>query len=193
MVNTSADDVDTMVNYQPIVLPEQGQEMREHTPWPQPPEPAPRPQTPEPRTRPRTLETHPLSGLEDLGLVMPQKPRPAMPSLREAGASGNTSDVDVDQQLLGESADGDSLTDVSLPDICLPDVPLPEARPDGSVGEEQTSPRVAEEAMVVVFGLGSGSCLVRFLCSNLFISHIDYYTSRKVFGSLRVYFIHSIM
>jgi len=47
--------------------------------------------------------------------------------------------------------------------------------------------------MVVAFGLGSGSCLVCFLCSNLFISGIEYYTHREVFGSLRVYFIHSIM
>jgi len=35
MVNTSADDVDTMVDDQRIVLPEQGQEMQEHTPQPQ--------------------------------------------------------------------------------------------------------------------------------------------------------------
>jgi hypothetical protein len=149
MVNTSADDVDTMVDDQPIVLPEQGQEMRE--PRPQPPAPAPRPQTPEPRPRPRTPETHPLSGLEHLGLVTPQKPRPAVPTLREAEAAGNTSDVDVNQQLLIEWAGGDSLSDVPLPDVPLPDVPLPdvplpdvplpdvplpEVRPDGSVGEE---------------------------------------------------------
>ena len=44
--------------------------------------------------------------------------------------------------------------------------------------------------MVVAFGLGSGSCLVRFLCSNLFISGIDYYTRREVFGLLKVYFIY---
>jgi hypothetical protein len=44
--------------------------------------------------------------------------------------------------------------------------------------------------MVVAFGLGSGSCLVRFLCSNLFISGIDYYMRRKIFGSLKVYFIY---
>jgi hypothetical protein len=48
MVNTSADDVDTMVDDRPIMLPEQGQEMREHTPRPQPPAPAPQLQTPEP-------------------------------------------------------------------------------------------------------------------------------------------------
>jgi hypothetical protein len=131
MVNTSADDVDTMVDDQPIVLPEQCQEMREHTPRPQPPAPAPRPQTPDPGPRPRTPETHPLSGLEHLGLVTPQKPRPAVPTQREAEAAGNTSDVDVDQQLLIELAGGDG-----LPDVPLPDVPLPEARPDGSVGEE---------------------------------------------------------
>jgi len=47
--------------------------------------------------------------------------------------------------------------------------------------------------MVVVFGSGLGSCLVHFLCSNVFISGIDYYTRREVFGSLKVYFIHSIM
>jgi len=131
MVNTSADDVDTMVDDQPIVLLEQCQETREHSPRPQPPAPAPRPQTPDPRPRPRTLENHPLSGLEHLGLVTPQKPRPEVPTQREAEAAGNTSDVDVDQQLLIESAGGNS-----LPDVPLPDVPLPEAHPDGLVGEE---------------------------------------------------------
>jgi len=92
-VNTSADDADTMVDERPTVLPEQGQELREHTPRPQPPAPAPLPQTP---------ETHTLSGLEFLGLVMPQKLRPAVTTLREAEAAGNISDVDVEQQLLGE-------------------------------------------------------------------------------------------
>jgi len=87
---------------------------------------------------------------------MPLKPRPAAPTLREAEPAGNTSDVDVDHQLLGKSAGGNSLPDVPLPDVPLPDVPLPdvplpnvplpnvplpnvplpEARPDGSVGEE---------------------------------------------------------
>jgi len=47
--------------------------------------------------------------------------------------------------------------------------------------------------MVVAFGLGSGFCLVHFLLSNLLISGIHYYTCRKVFGLLRVHFIHSIM
>jgi len=136
MLNTSADDVDTIEDDQQIVLPEQCQEMREHTPWPQPPAPAPRPQTPDPCPRPQTPETHPLSGLEHLGLVTPQKPRLAVPTQREAKAAGNTSDVDVDQQLLIESAGGDSLPDVPLPNVPLPDVPLPEACPDGSVGEE---------------------------------------------------------
>ena len=78
-------------------------------------------------------------------LVMPKKPRPAAPTLREAEAAGNTSDVDVDQQLLGELAGGDSLPDVPLPDVPLPDVtlphvplrdvPLPEVHPEGLVGE----------------------------------------------------------
>ena len=120
--------------------------MREHTPRPQPPAPAPRQPTPEPRPQPRTPETHSSSGVQFMGLVTPQEPRPAARTLREAEAAGNSSDVNVDQQLLGESAVGDSLPDVPLPDVPLPDValpnvplpnvPLPEARPDGSVGEE---------------------------------------------------------
>jgi len=44
--------------------------------------------------------------------------------------------------------------------------------------------------MVVAFRLESGSCIVRFLRSNLFISGIDYHMCREVFGSLKVYFIH---
>jgi hypothetical protein len=80
--------------------------------------------------------------MEHLGLVTPQTPCPAVPTLGEAEAAGNTSDVDmdvdvdVDQQLLIESAGGDSLPDVPLSDVPLPDVPLPEACADASVGEE---------------------------------------------------------
>jgi len=168
-----------MVDDQPIVLSEQGQESRKSTPWPHPPAPAPRPWTP---------ETHPLSGLKDFGHPTPQKPRLAVPSLREAEAARNTSDEDFEHQLLGKSAGGNN-----LPHISLPDVPLPEEPHDCSVGEEWTSPRIAAGVMVVASGLGSGSCLVRFLCSNLFISGTDYYMCRKVSGSLRVYFIHSII
>jgi hypothetical protein len=119
MVNTSADDVDSMLDDPPIVLPKQGQEMREHTPRPLPPAPAPRPQTHVLYPRPRTLETHPLSGLEYLGFVMLQKPRPAVPTVQEAEAAGNTSDVDVDQLLLIELAGGGGLPDVPLPDVPL--------------------------------------------------------------------------
>ena len=97
--------------------------------------------------------------------MTPQEPRPAGPTLREAEAAGNIADVDVEQQLLCESAGGDShpnirlldvplpdvplpdvplpdvpLRDVLLPDVPLPDVPLPQARPDGSVGKEGPSP-----------------------------------------------------
>jgi len=44
--------------------------------------------------------------------------------------------------------------------------------------------------MVVAFGLRSGSCLVCFLCPDLSMSGIDYYTHREVFGLLKLYFIH---
>jgi len=131
MVNSSADNADTMVDDQPMVLPEQGQEIREHTPRPQPPAPSPWPQTPETRPQPQPPKTHPLSRLECLGLVTPQKPHPVVPTLREAEAAGNASDVNVDQQLRSSSAGGDS-----LPNGCLPNVPLPGAHPDGSVGEK---------------------------------------------------------
>ena len=47
MLNTFADNVDTMVKDQPIVLPDQCQLMREYTPWPQPLVPASPPQTPD--------------------------------------------------------------------------------------------------------------------------------------------------
>jgi hypothetical protein len=44
--------------------------------------------------------------------------------------------------------------------------------------------------MVVVFGVGSGLCLVGFLCYNLFVSGIGYYMRCKVFELLRGYFIY---
>jgi hypothetical protein len=47
--------------------------------------------------------------------------------------------------------------------------------------------------MVVAFGLGSGSCIIRFLCSNPVISGIDYYTHREVFGSLKVSFSYGFV
>jgi len=192
MANTSADDADTIVDDEPTVLPEQGQEMREHTPRWQPLVSAPRLQTVEPPPWPRTPETHTLSGLEILGLVTPQYPRLAALTLRDAEAAEDTSDVDVEQQLLGVSPGGNSfpdvprtdvhlpdvplpdvplldvplpdvpLPDVSIPDVPLsnvtvPDVPLPEACPDGLVGEQWSSPRVAPEACIWV-RLGFLSC-----------------------------------
>ena len=154
--------------------------MNEHTPRPQPPAPAPEPHTPEPRPRPWNLETHPLSGLEMLAIGMPDKPHAAEATLREPEEAWNSPDVDVNQSLLSKLASGDS----------LPDVPLPEGHPDASVGVEWTGHCVAEEEIVVAFRLRSGSYLVGFLCSNLFMSGIDYYTRREVFELLRVYFIY---
>ena len=48
MLNLLADNGYTMVDDQPIVLSEQGQEMRKHSPQEQPPAPAQWPQIPEP-------------------------------------------------------------------------------------------------------------------------------------------------
>jgi hypothetical protein len=72
MVNTLADDANTMVVFQPTILPEQGQGLREHTPWPQPLMPAPGSQPPALCPRPRTAETQTCSGLDVLELVTPQ-------------------------------------------------------------------------------------------------------------------------
>jgi hypothetical protein len=45
IVHTSADDVDILVNDEPVVVPDQAQQMRAHTPLPQPQVRAPHPQT----------------------------------------------------------------------------------------------------------------------------------------------------
>jgi len=115
MEKTSSDDVDTMVDNQPTVLPEQGQEFREHTPYPQPPLSALRPATPDPRLRPRTWENHTLSRLECLGLVLLQKPGPAVPTLPEDEGAGKPMDINVNQQLVRISVGG-----ISLPEVLSP-------------------------------------------------------------------------
>jgi len=77
MVNSSACNVDTIVDDEPNVLPEQGQEMREHAAWQQPPAPAQRPQTLKPHPQPRTPECYPLSGLEFFGVCDAAKTLPS--------------------------------------------------------------------------------------------------------------------
>ena len=135
MVHTLAPNVDTMAEGQPIVLPEQGPEMREHTQQPHPVAPSPCPQTLQPRPQSQPTVTHRHSKLECLGLVTPRNPRPVDPTLREAEAAGNSSDMDLDKQLLRESAGGDSLTDVPFPDITLRDFPHHEVLLDDSLSE----------------------------------------------------------
>jgi hypothetical protein len=80
MVNTSGDDVYTMIDEQPILLLEHGHQMSEHTPGPQLRERAPWTESPEPRARPPIPEAHPLRGLEHLGHLTLQKPLPAVPT-----------------------------------------------------------------------------------------------------------------
>ena len=124
IVTKSADDTDSMVDNQPSMLPEEGQEMSKHTRWPQPPAPVDRAQIPSCFSPLRTLGNHPVRGLEHFGRRTSQKPPPAAPNLQEAEAAENTSDVDMDQQQLSKSAGGDSLCDVPVSDIPLADVPL---------------------------------------------------------------------
>ena len=115
IINTSACDFHTRGDNQPVVRPEHGQEMRKHTPRPQHHAPTAWSQTPELHPQPPTRETYPLSGLEFLGLVMPQNRRLAVPTWREVEAAGKISPVDVNQQLRGQSAGGDSLPNVPFP------------------------------------------------------------------------------
>jgi hypothetical protein len=141
MVNTSGDDADTMVDNETTVLQEQGQKMRKYTPRPQPLASAQWPDTPVPPPRVCTRETHSLTGLEFSRLMTLQQPRQELPMLRAADAAGNTSNVDVEQHLLRQSAGRDSLPavpfqDVPLLDIPLPDVALPEKFPATSAGDE---------------------------------------------------------
>jgi hypothetical protein len=60
----------------------------------------------------------------------------AVSSLREAEAAGNTSAVDVNQQLVSESPGGNSHPDDPHPEVLLPNVTPPEMRPDVTVGAE---------------------------------------------------------
>jgi hypothetical protein len=60
-----------------------------------------------------------------------QKHHLAVPTVQEAQAAGNTSDVDVDQHPVGELACGEH-----LPQVYIPNAPFPVARPDASLGEE---------------------------------------------------------
>jgi len=58
-----------------------------------------------------------------------------VPTVQEAKAAGNTSDGDLEQQQLGDSAGGDSHPDVSLPDVTLADVTGPEGLVECSDGQ----------------------------------------------------------
>jgi len=60
-------------------------------------------------------------------LLVPPKSHPAVTSLGDAKAAGNTSEDDVEEQLLSMLASGESLTNVPLPDVPPPDVALPES------------------------------------------------------------------
>jgi hypothetical protein len=124
VADSAADDVDIVADNQPTVQAEQVQEMGEHTPWPQSPAYAPHPQTPKPLTQPRSPETCHISGLQFLGLVMLQNPRPAVPTPHEAEVAGNTSDEDPGQQLFSDCAGGDSLLTVPLSNVTLHEVSL---------------------------------------------------------------------
>ena len=124
ILNPLADDAVTMADDQPTVPPQTGQEAWEHTPRPLPPVPAPRPQTAPRRPPPRTPETHTLTGLEFLELLSSQKPHVAAPTLRESEAAGNILGGDMEQQLPGQSACDDYLTNVRLADVPLPNVAL---------------------------------------------------------------------
>jgi hypothetical protein len=108
--------------------------------------------------------THYLSVFNLVGHMTLRQHHPAMPTPAEAETAGNTLGVDVDQQLLNDSAGGDNFTKVSLPKVNRSDT-----CPDASVGIERPNPCTAAEAMTDGFGLWCGSCLVILNCCTLFI------------------------
>jgi len=62
-----------------------------------------------------------------------------VPTLQEADAAGNCSDMEVDQQLLGETEGGHNFTHDPVPDIPVVNILLPNVLPTevwaaGSVG-----------------------------------------------------------
>jgi hypothetical protein len=124
MVNISAADANAMAENTATVLPERCEKMPEHTSQPYPLAPAQRLQIPEPHPLPPTPETRTLSGLQLLGLVTPQKPRPVAHTPPELEETRNTPAVNVEQQQLGESAGGNGLPDGPLPYVPLVDVTL---------------------------------------------------------------------
>jgi hypothetical protein len=156
MVNPSADDVYPLVDKGPSVLPDQGQEMHEHTPQPEAPVPTPWPEALEPCPGQQPPATHPLSRLHLLGLVMPQKPHTVVTTQGEAGVPRMSSavdrELDREQQLLPKFPGGDRLPDTAFRGIHLPDVAS-----DCLVGNESTRSLGAEEEIVVWFGIWSGS------------------------------------
>ena len=101
MVNSSADDANTIVDDEQTMLPEQGQEKCDHIRQLQLPAHTLRLKTPEPPTRPPTPQTHTLSGRVFLEVMTPYTYHPAAQSLREAEAAGNSLDFNVQQQIHG--------------------------------------------------------------------------------------------
>jgi len=136
-----------MAGNQHIVLPEQGRQMREHTPQLQPPATATRRQIPQSSPRLMTPGTNQLCELEKLGFATAQRHRRPVPTLEESSAPGNTYDLDEDQHLHSDEPGGD----------CRPDVHLRMEHPDGFPGTERTSVLDTEKAMVVAFVLRSRS------------------------------------
>lgn len=64
-------------------------------------------------------------------LINPRTPGLTVPTLQEAVAAPNSVDVNVDQQLLPQSA-----SEKSVPNIAVADIPFPEAYSDGLGGEK---------------------------------------------------------
>jgi hypothetical protein len=90
IVNTSADDVDLMVDNQPIILPAQCKEMCKDSLQHQPLAAGPWPLSREPHPGPHPPESHPLSRLHNVDLVTAQNPRPAVATLNDTDAARST-------------------------------------------------------------------------------------------------------
>jgi len=99
-------------------------------------------------------------------LINPRTPGLTVPTLQEAVAAPNSVDVNVDQQLLPQSA-----SEKSVPNIAVADIPFPEAYSDGLGGEKWSSPPVARQGDCCCIGVR-----VRFLSCEFPLVHYIHLT-----------------
>ena len=130
--------------------------------------------------------------MELFGVVTAGNSPTAVTTRQVHEASQTSFDLDVDHQLHGNCASGGSFLDVVPHDVPPPDDHIPVAHPDGLEYNKCITRCGQKESVVVAFVVGWSPCLVRFICSHLLNSGVNYFMRPKLFGSLRVNFSFGI-